>query len=223
MKKNTWLIVAIVAVVLLFGNSTSEKSEPVANFQKYLIAEEDFDFTPELAEVANNLNDRSNTDQDRIKNTLRFVYNHIEYNSDVSIQECFAEKASTILERGYGDCVSMTRLTVSLLRMQNVPIRSVGGCIDLDKTCGELFSVLPEDVPVPKPQLQDDYKKRGFLHEWAEAWTPETGWVLLETTNGKVYDINCDSYRFYSYDTNPRDRCVINNNKFFKECVYNVQ
>jgi len=43
-------------------------------------------------------------------------------------------------------------------------------------------------------------------------------WVRVESTSGQIFDISCNTYLNYGYDSNNINRCVINDNSFIKEC-----
>lgn len=229
------IVVALGAValfILLFGTkqtvtpiSTIEGewdiSEDISNnnLEEYLIETYDFDYrNPKVYKIAQELKEGSSSPFNAIQKTARYVYDTVSYNSKISINYCYDERASTVLEMGTGDCVSMSRLVTALLRAQGIPTRTVGGCLTSTRKCAILFSAYPYSEVQVTPMIEGDFKKRGFLHEWVEAWDPERGWMLIEATAGQILPQNCNTYMFYSYDTNRYDRCIINDQGFWNQC-----
>ena len=189
------------------------------NLEIHLIEEEDFDYTQkDVFAVAQEIKARTNTPEEAIRDTLTFVVRNVRYSSKISINYCFSEKASDTLLTGTGDCVSMSRLVTALLRAQGIPARTVGGCLASSKRCAPLFAVIPGIEAQTTELVEGDFKKRGFLHEWVEIWTPDEGWRTAEATSGQLFPTTCNAYTFFSYDSNPRNRCVINDNTFWSLC-----
>lgn len=187
----------------------------------YLIEERDFDYSnPDVYNVAQEIKKRTSTPEEAIRETLKFVVRNVRYSSAITIDECFDEKASTVLRSGVGDCVSMSRLSLSLLRSQGIPTRSVGGCLSATQRCIPIFAVIPALEAQVTEMSIGDFKKRGFLHEWIEIWTPEEGWRIAEATSAQIFSTSCYStgYLMYHYDTNPKDRCVILSSNFWEKC-----
>ena len=172
-KGNIILIVlAIVIIISLIYEKPSVEVETldeevtVVKLEQYLIEEPDFDYSnPEVYAAAQEIKAKSRTPEEALRNTLRFVVANVRYSSAITIKYCFDEKASTALKSGFGDCVSMTRLTVSLLRAQGIPARSVGGCLASYKRCAPIFTIIPRLEAQTTEMVPDDFKKRGFLHE----------------------------------------------------------
>lgn len=190
-----------------------------AGYLSYLEEYADFDYTtPIVYNKAQEIKASSSSPEDAIKKTLKFVVSEISYSSSVSIGYCYDEKASTVLVNKMGDCVSMTRLTISLLRAQGIPARSVGGCLSSYKRCTPIFAVIPSLEAKTTPMTEGDFKKRGFLHEYTEIWTPIEGWRIGEATSGQLFNFDCDSYLMYSYDTNIQNRCIILSQDFWQIC-----
>lgn len=226
-KKDRLLLLIIIIGYVFLSQPTPEIIEEdrivnrwgdnIMGKEQFLKDEKDFDYNREdMMKVADTLAIASDSTLESIKLTTFFVFNNIEYDSSVSITYCYSETASSVLAKGSGDCVSMSRLTVALLRAQDIPARTVGGCLSYGTDCTPVFALI-SGAEVPKPEYQYDYKKRGYLHEWVEAWTG-TDWVLVEPTAGLVLDKGCGKYHIYSYDTNTHDRCVINNQEYVDYC-----
>lgn len=216
------IIIAICFIVIFNSNNAVMKTSNVYSiatdkYSSYLIASEDIDITPEIQAVANTITKSSSSLKDAIHNTAAYVYKNVDYKGDITVEACYNEKSSGTLDNKIGDCVSMSRLVTSLLRAQGIPARTVGGCIKPVVRCATLFSMIPtEEQSVPK-SLISDFKKRGYLHEWVEAFDGEN-WVIIDATIGRVLPTTCEDYLFYAYDTNPTDRCVINDNNFYNAC-----
>lgn len=219
MKQNklVYFVLLLVAIAILFGNSKGSVKEINANPDLYLQSEIDFTITSEIQQIADQISASSDDSFEAIKNTARYVYQTIQYKGDVTIDYCYDETAQDVLDAGYGDCVSMSRLNVALLRAQGIPARTAGGCLSYQTTCNVLFSVVP-GAEIPKPEVIDDLKKRGFLHEWVEVYDEQRGWLIVEATAGLVLDNSCGKYIYYGYDDNAKDRCVINDLSFFNTC-----
>lgn len=224
-KKNVILIVLAVVIIISLMQEKPEV-EPILDILEedlgqYLIEEPDFDFsTPEVYVAAQEIKARTSTQEEAVRETLRFVVNNVRYSSAVTISYCFDEKASTVLKSGIGDCVSMSRLAVSLLRAQGIPARSVGGCLSASRRCVPVFAVIPRLEAQVTEMRPEDFKKRGFLHEWIEVYTQEKGWRICEATSGQIFSTSCYStgYLIYAYDTNPKDRCVVLDRGFWNQC-----
>ena len=233
-KINNKIVVVIVLVifVLILIPKTIEEievesiqgtwdiSQQVAenNLEQYLIEEEDFDYShPLIFNLAIEIKQRSSSVEEAIKETAITVVNSISYSSSVSISYCYNEKASDVAETGLGDCVSMSRLATSLLRAQGIPARTVGGCLSFFRRCELLFAAVPFQEAQTTEMVEDDFKKRGFLHEWVEVFDGEK-WVILEATAGRIYDTQCNTYLQFSYDSNRFNRCTIQDSDFWQEC-----
>ena len=238
-KKKAILLIGIAVIIILVliqqkpavevgaigtipGEWDISEEVKAAGLEQYLIEEPDFDYSDSsIYTLAQEIKENSKNPEEAIKETLRFVVSNIRYSSAITVNYCFDEKASTVLRSGFSDCVGMTRLVVSLLRAQGIPVRSVGGCLSSFKRCTPVFSVIPLLDAQTTKMVEDDFKKRGFLHEWVEIWTPNEDWRMAEPTSGQLYSASCsksDAYLRYSYDTNPKDRCVIIDQRFWNQC-----
>ena len=191
----------------------------LAGHDIYLIEESDFDYSSDNVQtVATTIKKGTNNPEDALRETIKFVVNNIQYSSKISVSFCYAETASSVLELQTGDCVSMSRLVTALLRAQGIPARTRGGCLSFVSRCAPVFSAVPGLEPKTVALVEGDFKKRGFLHEYVEAWTPDEGWVLIEATSGQKFDKECGAYLHYGYDTNNRNRCTITDRNFWEKC-----
>lgn len=225
-KKTTWIVIVMLILVgfTLYSTkdiSTVKTTEPQvsSDFSKYLIEEPDFDYSdPQVMSIANQIKTTYSSDKDRIKGVLKYVASNIDYDSEVDLNYCYDEKASTVLKSGKGDCVSMSRLVTALLRAQGIPARTMGGCLSFKQRCDILFSTVYGLNPKVVEITGDDFKKRGYLHEWVEIWDGDR-WVLGEATSGQVYPLDCSSYIEYGYDKDSRTRCAIYDAGFRTSCA----
>lgn len=218
-----YLIVAVLAIVIISIPSFTKKDaqKETIDYSEYLQETADFDYSNEaIYKKAIEIRAISDSDEKIIKNTLHFVATTIRYNDSINPEYCFEEKASDVLIKENGDCVSMARLVVSLLRANNIPSRTAGGCLTED-VCLVSFSTTNIYKAKTVPIRLGDYKKRGFLHEWVEVYSKDKeGWYILEPTTGQTFSKNCKSYGFYSYDKDEFERCVLLNESFVQECKY---
>lgn len=230
-KKNAFFMGIIISIfiIFLFGakemhiqtipgtwDITAEVEQ--AGYSTYLMEYIDFDYTtPIVYSKAQEIKASSSTPEEAIKNTLRFVASEITYSSSISIDYCYDEKASTVLENKIGDCVSMSRLVTALLRAQGIPTRTVGGCLSAYRRCTPIFAVVPGLEAKTTPMTEGDFKKRGFLHEYVEIFNGKE-WLIAEATSGQLFPLSCNSYLQYSYDTNTKERCVILSQDFWQMC-----
>lgn len=201
------------------GNWDISQQVKEQGLEQYLVETVDFDYSnPNIQQIAKNIKLSTSAPYDAAKFTAKYIYDTIPYNSKISISYCYQETASSVIEAGTGDCVSMVRMDVAILRAIGIPARSVGGCLKSSQRCAPLFAVYPDVEAQVTPMTEDDFKKRGFLHEWLEFWTPEHGWQIMEATSGQIFDISCGAYIKFGYDTNQYDRCVITDSTFWKLC-----
>jgi transglutaminase-like putative cysteine protease len=233
-KKKAIIMVMCVAIILFYFMTTEKSTDKGVNvvegnwditkevkaqgFEVYLVETDDFDYSDEKVNtLAKTIKESTSDPEEAIKNTIAYVADNTRYSSAVTINYCYSEKASDVLEKGFGDCVSMSRLVTALLRAQGIPSRTVGGCLGVSR-CDIMFSTTGYFEPQTTAMSEGDFKKRGFLHEWVEVWTPEKGWILVEATAGLIFDTECNTYTQYGYDTNPHDRCVISDLSFWDKC-----
>jgi len=224
-------VLIVLTITILFGaekrnvplllesrwNITQEVKDE--GLEEYTIETFDFDYRSKIIlDKASSIKNFSETPFDAIKNTIEYVAKNIRYNSTITPDYCYEEKASTVLYVGHGDCVSMSKLATALLRAQGIPARTVGGCLSPFGSCTQLFAVTPYIEAQVTEMQEGDFKKRGFLHEWVEVWEPSHGWMTVEATSGQIFPLGCSSYYMYSYDTDRYNRCVISNVQFWYMC-----
>lgn len=218
------LIFFLVLVILIINMGKIEewdisKQVQDLNYGIYLEDAIDIDYnTPAIFLLAQEIKSRTSTPKQAIKETLIYVYLNVEYSSELSEEYCYEEKASTVLESGIGDCVSMSRLVTALLRAQGIPAKTVGGCYSAYNRCDILFSTIPYREAQVTPMEEGVFKKKGYLHEWVEVWEPENGWILVEATSAQIFHSDCNAYLFYHYDKDQYERCVITSFPFWNKC-----
>ena len=227
LKKKHYMLIALVGIVLIWSLFQEPKIHTIPGgwnvsegFEQYLVEEPDFDYThPSIYSLAQTIKSQTSTPKEAIKQTIKYVVQNIRYSSAITINDCFEEKASDVLESGIGDCVSMSRLVTALLRAQGIPARTVGGCLSSYRRCRVLFATVPFLEAQVTEMVEEDFKKRGYLHEWVEAFDGEK-WVLIEATSGQVFPVSCydEAYLKYSYDSNQMNRCVITSRNFWSQC-----
>lgn len=227
-------MIVLVVIAVLFGalsfmnpvgkidtiqGSWDISSQVKANgFEKYLVEESDFDYTAtNVWNAAQAVKSKTASAESAIKETARYVAQNVKYSGLISIDYCYSETASSVLSSRQGDCVSMSRLVTAMLRAQGIPARTMGGCLT-SKRCGILFATVPGLQPFYMPMVDGDFKKRGFLHEYVEAWEPSRGWVRVEATSGQIFPMECVAYLNYGYDSNQYNRCTINDASFWDQC-----
>lgn len=239
MEHNKQLLIigiAVLLVITLFGTKKlsegflSGPPEPKEvwqqNYREAMVANNiKLDYTqaqavidylsPEIQDVINNMD--STSPEDAIKKARSYVLDKITYNSaGITPQYCYGETATSALKIGTGDCVSMVKLGTAILRGQGIAVRTLGGCVKWSGTCSTLMGTVP--LPLQKADIYDG-KKRGYLHEWSEVWLPERGWILVDFTNGAIYEKGCEDYLIYDYDEGHyRDICVITDQDFINQC-----
>jgi len=236
LKEKDIFMVAVLIALLVFVTSKHAIPEPLSpitsstwdisnevsdsGLSEFLVETADFDYSNEnVYKLAQQIKSSTATPYDSIKKTAKYVVSSIDYSSKISVSYCYEETASKVLATGKGDCVSMSRLVTALLRAQGIPARTVGGCLTSSRSCTPLFAAIPSFEARTTPMAYNDFKKRGFLHEWVEVYDVSTnGWLLVESTSGQVFKLNCDSYLMYHYDTNKYDRCTIDSQSFWQTC-----
>jgi transglutaminase-like putative cysteine protease len=118
-----------ISTVSVVSGDTNAWGDYIADKAEYISGTSDMDNTVELKNVAEEIQESSTSSKAAIKKTAEYVYKNVQYKGDISTLYCFTEKASDVYETKQGDCVSMSKLTAALLRLQGIPARTVGGCV----------------------------------------------------------------------------------------------
>jgi len=236
MNQNNFLFaiigIAIVGIVMTQPRMTRSSSQDITwdvsykeDLRKnnipteYLKRNNMFDYDdPTIRRITKEINASSNNEYQAIRNTLNYVIRNIQYNGEETVASCVPEKASDVIKSGDGDCVSMAKLSVSILRGMGIASRTVGGCLSQTYTCTPLFAAAPTKKPVRPDMDYLDLKKRGGLHEWIEIWVPKNGWIMADPTSAEVFVQGCKDYLFYAYDYTPEEMCSISDLTFWNKC-----
>jgi transglutaminase-like putative cysteine protease len=171
-----------------------------------------------ITNVANDIKSKSINANDAVQKTMEYVYQHVRYTRQTSANACFVETSASVFQTGQGDCVSMTKLVISLLREQGIAARPAGGCISKNFACGAIFAVTGARQPQYEPVDPTDPKKRGGLHEWVEIWLPDQGWVIGEATSGQIFPKSCQSYDYHDYNDDAYGMCVVTDLNYRRQC-----
>lgn len=183
---------------------------------KYFDHDSIIDTNEEMVLIASKIKEDSINAKDAVKTTLDYVYSTVRYTP--SNPACYQESATDVFNERVGNCVSMTKLNVALLREMGIAARPAGGCISQSFSCNVLFSFHPERTPQFVPVQLDDNFKRGGLHEWFEFWLPDEGWLIGEATSGQVFSKSCVSYDYHDYNTDSVGMCVIQDFNYIRQC-----
>lgn len=227
---NTVVYVLIAIAIFVFILNFTSKSEPWQNKYnqelkkgdikgEHLALTNEFDFEdPQVQELIKNIKDSTTSARGALKKTLSIVLVRVKYSGTETIGECVLESASDVLNKGKGDCVSMMKLDVAILRGLGIAARPAGGCLSKEYTCLSTFAIIPLKKPPVTKLVPGDFKKRGYFHEWFEVWLPNYGWLLVDPTSGEILEQECQDYLFYRYDSTPMEMCVIEDMNFWNTC-----
>jgi len=167
--------------------------------------------------VAIEIMKKSATSKQAIENTLEYVYYNVKYDDMESDASCFYGVGSEIIQSGEGQCDTQSIAVITILRAMGIASKPVGGC--LYKTpCGIQAIV---DIRPPKQSIAPtELSRGGWLHAWVEAWTPEEGWLTLESTNGLIANNACWGYKVEMYPENDDKYhiCLAESIDFAREC-----
>ena len=214
MNKDTQVILIVGVIILIMFLFIKPKETKKEVPSEYTAETAIFDFSkfPDAVQQVH-----GNNNMNTIKKVGDYVFDNIKYDQ-VSMDTCYIEKASNVILTGRGDCASMSKLAIALLRGNGVPARPVGGC-GLRATCNPLLAVI-EIRPTIITEITNltDIKKRGGLHEWVEAWDGNE-WVVLEATSGMIYDTSCNSYIYHDNNEDAVGICQINEVNFLRQCM----
>ena len=203
--------------------SVDYKKEMIANGipNNYLQRTVDFDYDARnIQELIYEIRSNSISAKGAVKRTAREVYSRIEYVL-LPGMDCITNTASEVLAREYGLCSTMSKVNIAILRGMGIAARPVVGCASIFNFCKPL-TILPGD-PLPKigkiRMEGDGAIVGGGLHAWVEVWLPEEGWVLLESTNGIVYENpRCTRYDTLTLDPPMRNFCMVYDRSYIASC-----
>lgn len=190
---------------------------------KYLNKDSDLDFDAQNIQQLIREAESEESAKEAAKTIGKLVYQKVNYNAELSSgSDCLNVKASEVLDRGWGWCSTMSKVDIAALRGLGVAARTAQGCLTFTQACVR-FAVL-QGVVLPKtsPVLVEDgkYVVGGGLHGWVEVWLPNEGWVLMESTNGALFETQCANYQRLkeSVRLDREDFCFINDDVFIQFC-----
>ena len=191
-----------------------------------------------ITKIANEIKMKSKSEKEAVENTLKYVFDNIDYVRGESDEACFSGTAPKIIESGKGQCDTQSISVISILRKIGIAARPVGGCVLVKPKCG-LQSVFLNSLQglgaAPKyqeitevDQTKDIFSRaslssrKGGLHAWAEAYI-DGEWVALESTQGKLANTKCYNYHIEIIPDNnqKRDICVSKNYNYALACSKN--
>jgi transglutaminase-like putative cysteine protease len=197
----------------------------------------DYD-NPVIAIVANKIALESNTPEEAIEKTVKYVYDKVEYVYGEADTACFDGTAPKILLSGKGQCDTQSLTVISILRKMGVAARPVGGCIVVNPNCRaqalyqSIFNIQgPKFTDLKAVDFNETQKyfsrgsgggfsREGGLHAYLVAWVPEEGWVPFEATTGRKADTKCYYYHVEMYPKNneKQEICVSQSYQYAKAC-----
>lgn len=189
---------------------------------------------PEIVAVAEAISKEAKDSKDAIRLALKYVYDKVDYTWSESDSACFSGTAPEILDSGLGQCDTQSMVVISILRRMGIAAKPVGGCLYPTTGC-RLESIFPLNTPKyneldrPLDAEADVFSRasiqsrKGGLHAWVTAWTPDEGWITLESTTGLIADTKCWNYHveLYVQDENKDDLCVSKSYNYAQGCQSN--
>jgi len=167
---------------------------------KYLEETEWYDYSAvNIQELKTQL--KKDTPENTVKAVIKYVSNNVEYNDNwLSPQglyeDCLNTPASEIISRQKGICSTMSKVDISLLRSMGIASRMVSGCYELKGGCIEYLTI-PQQKEFKYLKADEVWVTTGYLHAWVEVWLPDRGWVLVESTAGRLFPDSCLNYDKY--------------------------
>ena len=185
-----------------------ESSEPIEYEESEYY---DFESDP-IKEAISDIKLRSPTDYSKLRNTVRYVHNNVQYEVQPG-SVCIQETASDILNNGKGDCTGMSKSIVAILRGMGIEATMAGGCVSQYYTCTHTYAITGELLKRPFVIYNPDGSYAGGFHAWVEARAGDN-WYILDGTDGSIVESNCqdfwksgnpsdDDINAMCYETNP--------------------
>jgi len=228
------LILIVVIVLVLRNEESAPMPEPSLFWQermrqtmvdqnipnKYLEETDYFNYNNEVIQgISEELLAQSRDARHYTQLVLEYVYQNVRYDFYETDKTCFDSCAVTVLERGTGQCDTMSMPVVALLRAGGVPSYAVGGCIYRSPSllCDMEYSVFGAREPKYRDLSIEDFPellinetgigRAGGLHAWVRAHTGER-FQLLEVTTGEIVERSCYVYVKELIVENHRQLCV---------------
>lgn len=187
----------------------------------YLKETTHYDYSsPEIQNAISEILSSAKNVDDAISLTLEYTYQNVNYDYKESDSICFERKASEILGRSTGQCDTMSRVNIAILRGMGIPARPEGGCLAIDGACYATFAVLGQRVPITQEIKETDgtASRAGGLHAWVEIYSPD-GWVDGESTAGIIIEpTDCVKLVSELYPTTVVAECVSTDRSFIDMC-----
>ena len=198
----------------------------------------DYD-NPIIDDVAITIAANSQDPKEAIEKTIKYVYNNVDYVVGESDSNCFDKSAPEVLSSEYGQCDTQSMVVLAILRRMGIAAKPVAGCVFSAPTCNyqsiylnslQDLGLAPRFNELTDEELEGEVfsradltSRKGGLHAWAMAWLPETGWLHIESTTGKLADIDCYNYHveLFPDDDNKKEFCVSTNYAYAKACQLN--
>ena len=134
-----------------------------------------------LIAASNSIVDPSDNPLEKARKINNWVINHLEFDKDVTLppKEMGAKWA---YDNKFGDCSEYSTLMITLLRIQGIPARKVGGYLiykdkEFNPGVGEVITF-----------TSDSSGSSSFSgHAWVEYYIPEIGWIACEPQDSNYY------------------------------------
>lgn len=202
----------------------------------YITETDYFDVSsPVIALITTKIRTNAYDVNDAVQRALDYIYYNVDYNKDESDGTCFGATGSKVIEKKSGQCDTQSIALVTLLRGLSIAARPVGGCYTTSAFCDlkyAIYAFFGYDLRKPKNQpitindsidwvgRREDTTGRGqYLHAWVEVWLPEKGWVIAETTAGRLMIGSCLQYHVEIYPERIKEMCVSTNVTYARACL----
>jgi transglutaminase-like putative cysteine protease len=189
----------------------------------YTLGSSDYDYyDPSIQKIINEIKKENYSTTEQIVSAVgNYVYLNIDYNGDLTYYDCVNNNASSINQRGYGLCSTMSKLDITILRGLGIASRPMTGCVNVNNyQCNtfvatrtriqaqSIFNFLNRKPKSGEVTILDGIAQtKGGLHTWVEVWIPEKGWTILEPTTGYLINGLCSSYEVFKVNPNSNEMC----------------
>ncbi len=211
--KKTIFIWIFVVLILLVGFYFFHQSSREENIEDYLKSDYYYDLD-NLKTVVSRFQGPPSQVADEI---VRWVYENIHYDFTEPDDVCLRSRASDVLIRGTGQCDTMSRLAVALLRAKGIPAKVKVGCVAQSSMC-QIMQPIPTPIitPIKYNPAKKAYSRGGGLHSWVSAYI-DGKWVDYEVTTGTRIN-PCYRYVEEKPAQSIFDECVSTNVYFVNYC-----
>ena len=181
------------------------------------------DYTkPNVQDAITEINSIATSDLDRIVFAAQWANENIEYKS-IEADLCIQETASSVIEQGYGNCVSTTKVVASMLTGMDIPIVILEGCVKTSSYEAYRALRIPKDETSKSREAQPKTAS-GQLHSWVRAYDGKS-WYTIETTTGEVFPSSFEDlygYNKYGGYVSPADNerlCILTDQAYVDFCT----